>query len=348
MIQRLAVVAERLALPHDEGMKKTAAAFVTALRPNVDALLVASYGAPAFEDTRVAELPTNPLLASIDFARTLRRFAPQAVLYIPYSAAIPSSFARARLLKLQAGGAPTALLSLQPRPWGALACRLGLGRLADLALAQSHEGVGLLARGGSAARWLPGGVDLERYRPAMPEARDRLRARFGLRAYDRVVLHVGHIKPERNLSPLKCLAAMGFRVVVAGSTTTQAHSALRADLERAGILVLTEYLADIESLYQVCDCYVFPTLATRAAIEVPLSVLEAMACNVPVVTTPFGGLPDMFSPGQGLIFARGEQEMLDGVRLALTERGCRTRELVSPYDWRTVARRLLVLLEEML
>ena len=35
----------------------------------------------------------------------------------------------------------------------------------------------------------------------------------------------------------------------------------------------------------------FSTVDPKACIETPLSVLEALSCNIPVITTKFGSLP---------------------------------------------------------
>ena len=53
-------------------------------------------------------------------------------------------------------------------------------------------------------------------------------------------------------------------------------------LKGAGIIVVTEYLPSIEEYFHAADCYVFPTINQRAAIQVPLGVLEALdqACQL--------------------------------------------------------------------
>ncbi|MGB9880592.1 MAG: glycosyltransferase, partial [Anaerolineae bacterium] len=80
-----------------------------------------------------------------------------------------------------------------------------------------------------------------------------------------------------------------------------------------------------------------------AAIEMPLSVLEAMSCNLSVITTPFGGLPDFFSEGKGLLYWNGETPLADKINAALSM-PCATRELVEPYTWAATAQALVGLL----
>jgi len=60
---------------------------------------------------------------------------------------------------------------------------------------------------------------------------------------------------------------------------------------------MDRYIKKIEEIYQLSDCYIFPITFEGGGISILLSVLEAMACNLPVVTTKFGGLPAIFKGG---------------------------------------------------
>jgi glycosyltransferase involved in cell wall biosynthesis len=111
---------------------------------------------------------------------------------------------------------------------------------------------------------------------------------------------------------------------------------LAADLARAGVKVWREYIANIEEIYQLSDCYLFQVSSKTAAIELPLSVLEAMACNLPVITTRYGALGDLFSEGDGFLFAQDPEEMLERISLVREGISCRTREMVEPYTWANV------------
>jgi len=58
-----------------------------------------------------------------------------------------------------------------------------------------------------------------------------------------------------------------------------------------------------------------------------------MACNCAVVSTKFGGLPDMFSESEGFKFVEGE--LSSGVDIS-TE-NVRTRDMVVKYSWSELA-----------
>ena len=85
---------------------------------------------------------------------------------------------------------------------------------------------------------------------------------------------------------------------------------------------------------------VFPTTSRRYCVEMPLSVLEAMSCNLPVITTRFGALPRAFEAGGGLIFAEGEEALAAGVERVKAGLRPNTRDKVLPLDWASIVDRL--------
>ena len=83
-------------------------------------------------------------------------------------------------------------------------------------------------------------------------------------------------------------------------------------------------------------------------IEMPLSVLEAMSCNLPVISTKFGALPRIFEEGDGLIFVDSEEDIIGAVKkVKNTDVNIETREKVLPYAWGNVVRWLEGIYEEL-
>jgi glycosyltransferase involved in cell wall biosynthesis len=114
------------------------------------------------------------------------------------------------------------------------------------------------------------------------------------------------------------------------STSTPADPEIEASLQSAGVEIVRRYLPDIERYYQASDAYVFPVENERGSVEVPLSVLEAMACGTPVASTRFGGLPELFDEGQGLAYAADDGGLPEAIRRALAqERGAGPRLVAS-------------------
>jgi glycosyltransferase involved in cell wall biosynthesis len=149
---------------------------------------------------------------------------------------------------------------------------------------------------------------------------------------------------------VQVLASLAFAgrctVVLVASSSTPQEERVAATLRAAGVHLFTEYLPAIHELYQLADCYVFPVRSTDNAIELPLSVLEALACDLPVVTTRFGDLPALFDcPGRppGFVFVDTPGELCsEAARLSrAAAAGGGTRPLAIPYSWDAVAERLL-------
>ena len=156
-----------------------------------------------------------------------------------------------------------------------------------------------------------------------------------------IALHVGHIKRGRNLEALRRLAESSreVSVLIVGSSSSRVDQRLLKRLRDSGCQVITGYRPDIEQIYNAADCYVFPTLSARHAIQIPLSVLEAMACGIPVVSTPFGGLPDLLSPGSGIQYLVSlEPQHLDRAILEAIRAPSEARRSVLHMGWDDVVR----------
>jgi len=197
---------------------------------------------------------------------------------------------------------------------------------------------------GCDVRILPPAVDTETFAPADEARRRALRAEHGLSTDTSLVLHVGHILPNRNIHALASLqrALQGeAQVVVLGSSAFGVDEALVRALEDAGVVVLTRYVERVAELYQMADCYVFPVRSAQGSVEIPLSVLEAMACNLPVVSTPFGELPRLFPPGDGVRYVADDAGLAEAVRQALAEKPVRTRARVEAFSWAAAAQTLI-------
>ena len=340
---RICILSERMVPPFDEGIKNYAWQLVQGLAKYHDVLALTAM-AHDVPELGIENVAADKLLLSPRLLRRFRAFRPELVLYVPTACATLFSFVRTRVLKALAGGVPTVLIALQPRQYGPLSRTLMPRLQPDLLLVQSESTRAPLQRIGCRAAALPPGVDTHRFRPVDPSERRRLRLRFGFPEDAFIVLHVGHLNRGRNVQALarvqQEMPLPHTQVVVVGSTSTPHDAGLVAELSGAGVRVIGDYVADIAQLYQLSDCYVFPVSSETSSIDVPLSVLEAMACSLRVVTTRFGGLDSLFSSGPGLNYVQDADEIPAGVR-ACASQPSKTREMVAPYDWSLTAARLL-------
>ena len=66
-----------------------------------------------------------------------------------------------------------------------------------------------------------------------------------------------------------------------GTITKQEHLLIK-ELKKEKIIVINKYIKNIFEIYQISYLYVFPVLDHENAIQVPLSVLEALSCIISV------------------------------------------------------------------
>jgi glycosyltransferase involved in cell wall biosynthesis/thymidylate kinase len=236
-------------------------------------------------------------------ARAVRRSAADLTLYVPYSGLTRWALWRLMAVRAARAGRSTAIVVLQAAP--AISALRPVLRV-PLALCASRRLASVASRVAREVVIFPAAIDLEQFRPPGTAKAD-LRSELGLPAEGRIVLHVGHLRASRNLELLAEMGRVeGRHVVVIASTSTPVEPEILALLRRSGVRVIRELIPRIERYYQAADVYVFPVVDEQGSIEVPLTVLEAAACGTPVVTTRFGGLPEIFDGSAGITFAPPE------------------------------------------
>jgi len=335
---KICVISEGLSSPLDEGFKKFAFGLMRALSQEHEVLGMSRRGLMV-DGYTVHGVRMNRLLLNGGLWRRIRRFSPQAICYVPSSSATFNSYLRARILKWSWPGARVVLVSLQPRNLSAAMARWARRLGPDVVVTQSQDAARALVERGLTARAMPSGVDLETFTPVSADRKQELRHRYGLPSGCFLTLHVGHINVHRAVHLLGDVQAEpGVQVLLVASTSTPQDEHLVAGLEKVGVRIWRRYLPRIHEIYQLADCYLFPVSSPTAAIELPLSVLEAMACNLPVVTTRYGALGDLFQPGDGLVFAATPEEFRSAISLVKKGLPIRTRAMVESYSWDRVVR----------
>jgi glycosyltransferase involved in cell wall biosynthesis len=125
-----------------------------------------------------------------------------------------------------------------------------------------------------------------------------------------LAVHVGHLRRSRGLERLcevKALLADRIEIVVVASPYFDPDPGLLEELIAGGVHVDRGFVPAIADVYRAADLYLFtPPPESEGAIELPLGVLEALACSVPVISTPFGALPQALVGTSGVEFATSQ------------------------------------------
>lgn len=264
----------------------------------------------------------------------LRRSRPDVVHYL-HGPTI-RSLGLCRLARTVSRGSRVVILAANPaidNRWDRLARWLR----PDLALVVTEHGRRRLTGLGIRCKRVSLGVDQDVFSPLGTEERTALRKRLGL-GKEKVVLHVGHLTGARGVDRLAILQrhlAGRAQIVIVASATNEPQQHTRRALEAAGVRIICTFQERIWEHYQAADAYVFPGLRADSAIDVPLSVLEAMATNLPVVTSRFGALPELFEAAPGFRFAATTEEMMNALDDLVfdTRETPTTREMIRPYTW---------------
>lgn len=322
--------------PYDEGMKNVMRNLATELsRDNeVTQLTLSNERHWLFKDRRFNFL-------SPSLAQQIKELKPSILHYFPISGITPASFIRAKVLAGYAQNAKTVVSCLQysEKNSGLLIRAVPILK-PDLILVQSERSSQVLRAMGIRTAFLPNGVDLEKFsQPRQGGSKEELRKKYGIP--DKfVILHVGHLTDNRNIRALASLSGGNNLVIVVASTSTRADNRLLEFLKSKGVVVLRDYFENIQDIYNLSDCYVFPARNNSSCIEIPLSILEAMACNLPTISSRFGGLPDILEEGGGFYFADNIKEVNEKIQQIRNGVEITNRQKVSGFSWTNVAHQL--------
>jgi glycosyltransferase involved in cell wall biosynthesis len=198
---------------------------------------------------------------------------------------------------------------------------------------------------------VPNGVDAEYFAPAADKPMGAQPFRF---------LFVGRLREQKNLrfvlEAMKQLAELTpqeFVLDIVGDGPQREEM-----LRHAGDLGVSDRLLwhgwvgkeRLRSLYRSADCFLNPSLYEG----MPNTVLEAMACALPVIASDIGGNRDLVIHGRtGFLTPPGKIRQFTEVLRAVAENPPMAREMgaagrarvVAEFTWRQVARRYADLLQ---
>ena len=322
----------------DEGCLKVANSLVRRLKKQTTDTLVVSYGDRSGQSDRCLKL--NKLFLNRSLFQLLKSRGDR-VLYIPFSSNTKASILRTWILSLFCKNGIDVLFAL----------RHPMSRLFQKLLQHSGARIITLSKAShtffrdnlkNEILYLKTGVDTQKFRPVNGDEKIALRQKYGIGEEKMVVLHVGHLKAGRNVENLLQIDPE-CHVILVASTLTRAESdeQLSSALKnKQNITVFDTYMDKIEEIYQLADVYFFPVVEQGNCIDVPLSALEAAACDLPVLATPYGELKELVGKNGFYEITSFEQETLNRLIRRACEEKEKTRNHILEYDWDVSVKRL--------
>lgn len=146
---------------------------------------------------------------------------------------------------------------------------------------------------------IPNGVDTDRFRPQPPDA--TLRTTLGLGPTDRAVVIVAALRPEKNHEMLlEAIARVRqtrpeVKLLVVGEGPERANIDRRAaELGISDAVRMLGNRSDVPAVLATADVF---ALSSRMEAN-PVSILEALACEIPVVAPRVGSIPETVRDGE--------------------------------------------------
>lgn len=159
-------------------------------------------------------------------------------------------------------------------------------------------------------------IDISSFSKADRKATDFLRKGFELAENDKVVLYAGRLSAEKGvleiIQAFKKIVDKDVKLLVVGAdfygleTVTPFEEKLREEARSiSDRIIFTGYVSyeEMPLLYNMADIAVLPSIWDEPA---GLTMIEAMACGIPVITTNSGGIPEYTASGCSIILERDE------------------------------------------
>ena len=316
----------------DEGCVKVANSLVKRIKQSDQNTLVVAFDRQS--DLADEQVAANKLLLNRPLLSRIRKNR-GSVTYIPFPAKSLSTATRIFILSFFAGKNFRVMLSMTSELNFASKLFLRLSRAKLIVFSKRSFELYRTVVGEKRVSYLKAGVNTEKFTPVTEIQAKALKMQYGFCLEKKLVLHVGHLNRGRNVQQLKKLTDE-YQVLLVSSTLTKDEQdlELKQELLSCGVRIIDTYIPNIEQVYQMADVYFFPVMELGKCIDVPLSCMEAAACNKPIVTTDFGEMREFIGKdGFYFIDSFDADALKQKITQALSEQNPSTRSAVLDYDW---------------
>lgn len=161
------------------------------------------------------------------------------------------------------------------------------------------------------------GLDLNKFVEASTDEKAEVRQMLGLQKEDVFAISVAQlIKRKNHMALIQAVAKMEnphFHLFICGDGVQEEE--LRAKVKELGIEKQVHFLGFRRDVYKLCssaDLFLFASLQEG----LPVAIMEAMACGLPIVASNIRGNNDLIDPGMGgyLVNPNDVDGFVEGIR----------------------------------
>ena len=196
---------------------------------------------------------------------------------------------------------------------------------------------------------VPNGVELERF-TSIEKNNENFIKKHGLRASSFKILFVGRLARQKNAHKLiravSChLKNENIEVIIIGDGNDEYMAHLRSiGDKRIHILGKINFGEELIAAYNISDLFVL--LSQFEGL--PTVILEAMACGLPILTTPVGNIPEIIAEGKNGFFIdldANEKELANKIEYMCNLRDNRIKRanidlIRERFNWKLIAKKI--------
>lgn len=177
-----------------------------------------------------------------------------------------------------------------------------LSRRTDLLLTMNEEDFSVAKKfhAGKVVNVNGVGMDMSRFTEASPEEKVAVRAELGLKADDVFAISVAQLIPRKNhtvlIQAVAKLEDPRFHLFILGDGNQEQE--LKALTKALGVDAQIHFLGFRRDVYRLCsaaDIFLFASLQEG----LPVAIMEAMACGLPIIASNIRGNIDLIEPEKG-------------------------------------------------
>ena len=176
---------------------------------------------------------------------------------------------------------------------------------------------------------------------------------------DNFILFVGELQPRKNIVNLirayflaRQKSSLEYKLIIVGQKTWKVRDIFSTvkDLGLEEKVIFTGYVPqeDLPLLYNAASLFVYPSLCEGFG----LTILEAMACGVPVITSNIFSMPEVTGDAAKLVDPYSVEEIASVIYEILSDEALRESmiqkgfERIKEFSWERAARETLAVYEE--